>query len=116
MKGTFIMPKDTDEVVKQFDGYANVSALAKMGTAFFKRYDNAETLLKNEAKEHVVKMFNRMTRVDAINTVNRPEATPSAIRELGKLAKASDAETQAAIEKATLKIIADAKAKAELNK
>ena len=109
------MAKETDKIVKQLDGYREVSAEAKRGTATFTQYDNVETLLKREKKEKILSNYNRMERVDSINTINRPEATPSAIRELGKLAKASNAETQALIEKATLKIIADAKAKAELN-
>lgn len=110
------MAKETDKIIHQHTGYREVSAVAKMGTATFIQYDSIDMLLKNVVKDRIVTMFNRMVRVDAINTVNRPEGTPSPIRELGKLAKDANAETKALIEKATLKIIADAKAKAELNK
>ena len=99
------MAKDTDKTVKQFDGYKVVSAVAKNGTATFKHYENGATLTKNEKSEHVVTMFNRMTRVDAINTVNRPDATPSPVRELGKLAKAANEKTQAEITAAVQAIL-----------
>ena len=103
--------KETDKIIHQHDGYREVSAVAKNGKATFVQYDNVDTLLKNMVKDRIITMINRMIRVDAINEVNRPEATPSAVRQLGKLAKGADEETKALIEKATLKIIADAEAR-----
>lgn len=107
------MAKDTDKVIRQYDGYREVSAEAKRGIAKFVQYDSVESLLKREKKEKLLSNYNRMERVDAINTINRPEATPSAIRELGKLTKASDAETQAEITAAVQAILNKAHAKSE---
>jgi len=113
MKGTFIIAKDTDKIIKQHEGYREVSAEAKRGTAKFVQYDNTATLLKRESTEKILSNYNRMERVDSINTVNRPDATPSPVRELSKLAKASDAETQAEITAAVQAILDKAHAKNE---
>ena len=115
MKGTFIMAKDTDKILHQRDGYKEVSAEAKKGTAKFTHYESVETLLKREKKEKILSNYNRMERVDSINTVNRPDATPSPVRELGKLAKAADTETQAEIT-AAVQAILDKAAKAVIER
>ena len=105
------MSKKTDKIISSVKGVLTVEAVAKKGIAKFKQYETYAALKENEKEEKILKSYNRMERVDAINTENRDTPTPSAVRQLGKLAKGADDETKALIEKATLKIIADAEAR-----
>ena len=105
------MSKKTDKIISTVKGVQTVEAAAKKGTATFKQFETYEALEANKTKAEILKANNRMDRVDAINDVNRETPTPSAVRQLSKLAKGADAETQAIIEAATLKIIADAEAR-----
>ena len=105
------MSKKTDKIISTVKGVQTVEAAAKKGIATFKQFETYEALTANKTKAEILKANNRMDRVDAINDTNRETPTPSAVRQLGKLAKSADAETQAIIEAATLKIIADAEAR-----
>ena len=102
------MSKKTDKIISNVKGVLTVEAAAKKGTATFKQFETYEALEANKTKAEILKANNRMDRVDAINDVNRETPTPSAVRALGKIAKAGDAETQAFIEKETQRIINEA--------
>ena len=105
------MSKKTDKIISSSKGVLLVEAIAKKGIAKFTQYGTYAAMVENETEEEILRNYNRMKRVDSINDVNRETPTPSAVRQLGKLAKSADAETQAIIEAATLKIIADAEAR-----
>jgi len=105
------MSKKTDKIISNVKGVLTVEAIAKKGIAKFTQYETYVALVENETEAEILKNYNRMERVDSINDVNRETPTPSAVRQLGKLAKGADEETKALIEKATLKIIADAEAR-----
>ena len=105
------MSKKTDKIISNVKGVLTVEAIAKKGIAKFTQYETYAALVENETEADILRNYNRMERVDSINDVNRETPTPSAVRQLGKLAKGADEETKALIEKATLKIIADAEAR-----
>jgi len=105
------MSKKTDKIISNVKGVLTVEAIAKKGIAKFTQYETYVALVENETEADILRNYNRMERVDSINDVNRETPTPSAVRQLGKLAKGADEETKALIEKATLKIIADAEAR-----
>ena len=105
------MSKKTDKIISNVKGVLTVEAIAKKGIATFTQFETYAALVENETETDILRNYNRMKRVDSINEINRETPTPSAVRQLGKLAKGADEETKALIEKATLKIIADAEAR-----
>ena len=102
------MSKKTDKIISNVKGVLTVEAIAKKGIAKFTQYETYAALVENETEADILRNYNRMERVDSINDVNRETPTPSAVRALGKIAKAGDAETQAFIEKEMQRIIKEA--------
>ena len=102
------MSKKTDKIISNVKGVLTVEAIAKKGIATFTQFETYAAMVENETEADILRNYNRMERVDSINDVNRETPTPSAVRALGKISKAGDAETQAFIEKETQRIIKEA--------